>query len=279
MLRNILVGLDGSEYCESAAQVAIEIARKLGCKLYGLGVIDVPSIFDPSPGVAGSIYYKESADRKQYEEAKKRVSYCLRNFEENCAKAQISCEIHHSEGSPLEEFIKEASGYDVIMFGQKTYFEKEKREGPCSTLLHILKDTPRPVVVAPKNITYNSNQPAVISFDGSMPSARAMQLFTLISYDDLQKEVHLLTICDELEEGHERQSKARLYLERWYGHKPVSVVRQGKRSETILEYAREVDARIIVMGAYGKGGLKTLFFGSNTRTMLEKAECLLFLYH
>jgi nucleotide-binding universal stress UspA family protein len=280
MLKTILIGLDGSVYSKVATKAAMEIAKNFGCKLYGLGIVDVETIFESSPGVAGSIHYKETADKRQYEEAKKRVSKSLEFFEAACKEAHVECEVRYNEGSPYDEFIKEAPRYDAIMLGQRTFFEQEKREGPCDTLMRILKHTPRPVLVAPEKMRYSLNQPAVVAFDGSKPSARALQLFTMLSFDDSPQNIHLITVCDDEERARTIQERAKFYLSRWYVKPPTcKVAIRKKRHKAILEYAEEVNARIIVMGAYGTSGVKNFFFGSNTRHMLENAGCLLFLYH
>ncbi len=280
MLKSILLGIDGSDYCEVAVKTSVDIAKALGCRLSGLGIVDIDSIFDSSPGVAGSMHFKKSGDKAQYRRALERVNKCLAGFENKCKTAGIEYDARYHEGSPPQEFIKEAVGYDVIMFGQKTYFQTEKREGPCDTLVQVLKNTPRPVLVAPRNMKpYSVDRPAVVAFDGSLPSARAMQLFTLLSYDDTSSNIHVVTVADNEEEGHGRQSKALDFFERWYGQAPTSVVLTGKRSQSILEYSKDINARIIVMGAYGVSGLKSIFFGSVTRSILEKSESLLFLYH
>ena len=283
MLKTILIGLDGSEYCQTAARTAIAIAKNFGCTLHGLGIIDVPAIFDHSPGAAGSFYFKEASDQKQYESAMARIGECLSKFEEACKAEGVKYFVRHNEGSPREEFIKEAAGYDCILFGQKTYFEREKREGPDTILLDLLKDTPRPILVAPKDVNYRKEDPAVIAYDGSLASSRALQLFTLVSYDNPQNAgaVHLVTVSDNVDEGRAKQSRAADFLERWYGKPPTTEVLRPKPSDSsaILHYAKRVNARIITMGAYGTRGLRSLFFGSCTRNILEKAECLLFLYH
>jgi len=281
MFKSILVGLDESEYSKAAVDTGIMIAEKLGCKLFGLGIIDVPTIFDNTPGIAGSICYKDNANHKQYKVAQARVSKCLNDFKDKCEKAKVDFGIHRTEGSPLEELINASIGYDMILFGRKTYFEKEKREGPDSIITSILKRTPRPVIIAPTMGNYSLDKPAVITFDGSIPSSRALQLFTLLSYNDSPSNIHLITVSDDKETGQAHQIRAAKYLERWYGAKPVTEILRKKPtdSQAILDYAADVDARVIVMGAYGIRGLKSIFFGSCTREILKKTKTLLFLYH
>ena len=49
--------------------------------------------------------------------------------------------------------------------------------------------------------------------------------------------------------------------------------------EAILDQARQLDAQLLVMGAYGQPTLREFFLGSVTRTALRKSTIPLFLYH
>ena len=50
-------------------------------------------------------------------------------------------------------------------------------------------------------------------------------------------------------------------------------------AEVILEQARQLGARLLVMGAYGQPAIREFFFGSVTRTVLKESPVPLFLYH
>jgi nucleotide-binding universal stress UspA family protein len=47
----------------------------------------------------------------------------------------------------------------------------------------------------------------------------------------------------------------------------------------ILERARQLGARLLVMGVYGQPRLREFFIGSATRTVLRASTVPLFLYH
>ncbi|MCP4365691.1 MAG: universal stress protein, partial [Planctomycetes bacterium] len=51
------------------------------------------------------------------------------------------------------------------------------------------------------------------------------------------------------------------------------LVRPGKPWEAISAHAREIDAGLIVMGAFGTNRLRELIFGSTTINVLENAKC------
>ncbi|MCA9119451.1 MAG: universal stress protein [Planctomycetales bacterium] len=50
-------------------------------------------------------------------------------------------------------------------------------------------------------------------------------------------------------------------------------------SQEFLAYARECNAELIVMGAYGQARVKEFFFGSATCTALQQSLVPLFLFH
>ena len=47
----------------------------------------------------------------------------------------------------------------------------------------------------------------------------------------------------------------------------------GKPSDQILEYAKKVDAELIVMTTHGYSGLEHMVLGSTTEAVLRKASC------
>ena len=52
----------------------------------------------------------------------------------------------------------------------------------------------------------------------------------------------------------------------------ITVVRQGPPYETVVEYADEVDADLIVMGTHGRRGLPRYFLGSVTERVVRTAD-------
>ena len=50
-------------------------------------------------------------------------------------------------------------------------------------------------------------------------------------------------------------------------------IRSGNRVDEILAAARELDARLILMGCHGKGALERLLTGATAREILHRAAC------
>ena len=62
MPRCILVGLDGSTHCAAAVEVGIQWALRSNAMLVGLGIIDEPTICQPTPVPLGATSFKVKRD-------------------------------------------------------------------------------------------------------------------------------------------------------------------------------------------------------------------------
>jgi len=58
-----------------------------------------------------------------------------------------------------------------------------------------------------------------------------------------------------------------------HGIDAVTVVREGAPAETILSYAREIDADLIVAGTHGRSGIRRHLVGSVTERLVRHADC------
>lgn len=57
------------------------------------------------------------------------------------------------------------------------------------------------------------------------------------------------------------------------GDKAIGKVRVGTPFVEIIRYARETEAKLIVMSTHGHSGLKHMLLGSTTESVLRKADC------
>lgn len=53
----------------------------------------------------------------------------------------------------------------------------------------------------------------------------------------------------------------------------VTVVREGEPAETILEYAEEIDADVVVAGTHGRSGIRRHLIGSVAERLVRHANC------
>lgn len=277
MLRTILIGLDGSPYSASAAELGAAWGKQLGAAATGLGVVDEPSIAGPEPVPIGVGALKEQGDLARMRQARQHVEGFLEQFAQRCDTAGVVCQRLIRLGTPCEQLLDEARRHDLVLLGQRTYFHFATQDEPDDTLTDVLHVAPRPVVVVPERLTAGTS--VVVAYDGSLQSARALQLFQTLGLGG-GRDVHVVSIGGGDDSAERLAEQAATFL-RPHGLQvtPHAVETTAAPADVILNQARNLDAGLIVMGAYGKSALRSFFLGSVTRTILDKSTLPLFVYH
>ena len=277
MLRSVLVGVDGSGYSTAAVELGIQWAQRSGAVLVGLGIIDAPTISKPEPVPIGGSAYKAHHDASLLTDASHKVGQFLEHCAQRCAEASVACQILQDVGLPAEQILLEAQRYDLILLGQHTFFHFETQQQPDYTLQVVLKQSPRPVVAVPA--TLPEGRVVVVAYDGSLHAARALQMLQVLGLEGSQ-EVHVVCVDPAQEHADRCVERAGAFL---HSHHIVAQAyaraTAAAPAHVLLEHVHQVQASLLVMGAYGRSTLREFFGGSTTRTMLRESPVPLFLYH
>lgn len=284
MLRSILVGLDGSDYSQSAVEVGIYLARKTQSLLVGLGIVDEPAIRDAEPRLigAGVPYAEPVLYRERIANARREVEQFLSRFSARCVEAKVAFKVLEDVGSPHEQIELQAQRYDLILLGQQTRFRFETKEGYDDTVRRVLKNSPRPVIAVPAKLAINPEDPShtvLIAYDGSLQAARALHSFQMSGLAGPRPAIVLSAAGERLAAARIAERAIdylRMHDIRAEAH---PVVGGDDPSEAILQAARQHNSVMIVMGAYGQPVLREFLLGSVTRELLARSPIPLFLDH
>ena len=278
MLRSMIVGLDGTEFGTSAMELGIQWASRLDAMIVGLGVIDVDEVCKSESVPLGAGYFKQRSDEVRLHQTHRRVEGFLEQFSLRCAAADVAAKVLEEDGVPADVILREAQRYDLILMGKQTHYHDSTRAGTDDTLKRVLRNAPRPVVVVPRHVEFG--QATIVAFDGSLPAARALQAFQASGLANFGG-VHVVAIGENHGESARIAGRAVDFLAQHdiSADVRISSPMPGGTGATVLHWAKEFEAGLIVMGAYGQSTLKDFFFGSVTRTLLENSETPLFVYH
>jgi len=279
MARRILVPLDGSDYSKVATKVAIEMAKMSDGIIIGLGVVDTEEIDETAIGAGiGASYYAEHLKSFKKNKAIGKIKNFLDEFEDECQDAKVDCEMHSKSGDPVEEIIDMGKTSDLIVTGLRTFFHFETTPEPGDTLKELLESGVCPVLAVP-NKNVKNNKKVLITYDNTVSSSKAMKMFQrFYKTNPYAKKVYLLNVNDDLDKSEEILQSAKKYFK---SHK-IRVdleKRAGKPGKEILDFAKEKKVNMIVMGAFGEGGLSKLFFGHASRGVIEDGSIPVFVYH
>lgn len=277
MLKSILVGLDGSAFGESTVALGMRWAKLFNARVAGVAVVDEPGITSVEPVPIGAAYFKGERQEQILAEAKAKSNQILEKFTARCSAEGVASTSILLAGDPPEAIHQEAQRHDVIVLGVETYFRYETQDSPCNTLDHVLHSPPRPVVAVPeKPIDGHS---VVLGYDGSVQAARTLAAYAATGL--AQRVENVVVTLDEDQEEAERLARyAADYLAMHGANVRVRAVEtRVDPGPILLEHTVQLQAQLVVMGAFGHSMLREFVFGSTTRTVLRGSKIPVMLFH
>lgn len=277
MLRSILIGLDESAYSSEALELGIRWARHFDAMLVGLGIVDEPTICKREAVPIGAGHYKVERNEYLLADARLRVEAILERFVRRCALEGVRHAVLEDAGLPDIQIVQKSRQYDLTLLGQQTYFRFETQDWPDETLRKVLRQGSRPVVTVPEEVPRGVS--IVVAYDGSPQADRALQTFQALGLAG-EDTVHVVSIHAgrSAAEGLAEQATGFLRLH-GIAAVPHSLEPTMSEDRIILAQVEELEAHLLVMGAYGRSMWRELVFGSTTTSVLAASPVPIFLCH
>ncbi len=268
MIRTILFPTGGVPPNAAAQQSAIALARRFNAHVTALGLADAPWITRPQPSAIGAAAFQEISKAKQLKRARLQAFHALRRIKKAAGRS-ISITTTEFELDPLDTITAEAHAYDLIVMGRKTSFRYETEPAVSDLVKGLLRECARPVLAISSSPV--ATKRIIVAFDGSAPASRAMHMAALLGFFDAAA-VQTVSVNSEQHGADALAERAAKLLR----NHDVSVEAVGIKSamdpaKIILHQVRAFRAGLVIMGAYGHGGLRDAVFGSCTRRLL--ADC------
>ena len=266
MLRSMLVALDGSAHSATATTLALDWARRFGARLLGLGVLDEPSILGGEAVPLGAGAYKQARDQARLADAHQRVMAFLAEFRARSTDAGVLADVLEDVGHPADRIMREAQRTDLVILARETHFHFETQDRPDHTLGEILRASPRPVVVVPRDAT--GGHGVVVAYNGSRECARTLQTVQLLGLAG-REPLDVLTVRRDRAEGEAIAQLAGAFLSAHGASHRVHVeVTDAAPAAVILDAVRARRPRLVVMGAHAHHPALDVFAGSVARRVL-----------
>jgi len=277
MIRSILLALDESQASKTAQKFAISMAKKLNAHIAGIGVLDEPWITAPEAVPLGAAAFKVELDTQLLDDAKHRIHALEAGFKKAATDAGCDYHVIDAEGFPVEEIERAIVAHDILVLGRDANFHFFPLRGMAVSVEQLLKDSPRPIILTSAEET--SGKSVIFAYDGSLASARAIHMAILLDVHK-GKDVHIVTINSEQKIADGKADKIRILCERHGIKSTVHAIESSDKAGGILErLGQELNAELIVMGAYGHSGLASFFKGSVMKDLVNNGKIPLFLYH
>jgi nucleotide-binding universal stress UspA family protein len=276
VIKQVVVGIDGSDFSLSAFHYARHFASQLKCELKAVFVIDarkteIPVVYatghfdyafartyiPPDPELKG-FYAKIKRDLEVF------AARCLEGCAESCRNEKITFVAVQREGLPSQVLGEESRSGDLLFIGQRGENAHFERTIGGSTTEDVARSSPRPVMVCPQS--FRPPARLLFPYDGSVTAERALQ-FCVNAFGGFWQE--LVILCSEEIPGLlEREQR---YLKK-HGVKHRVVAEKGSPVDTVLEVADRENSDLILVGSHGSHRIRDYLLGSTTVHLLRKSH-------
>ncbi len=261
-LEKVLLATDRSEYSEGAIREAIKFASKCSSRIYASMTIET----NPEYETIGS---------NVFEQEEKEAAAYLDSIKARAAKEGVACETVLNESMDASQAIVEeatAKKVDMIVIG------RHGRKGVAKALLgevaaKVIAHAPCKVLVVPRaaHIEYRN---ILVATDGSTHAVAAVNEAIAIAKRCGSRIIALSAMRDKTEREEARNfSNKAAEMAKKEGVEAEAVTPPGRSFNAIVETAGGRAVDLIVMGTYGKTGLKKVLMGSSTEKVIGNAGC------
>jgi hypothetical protein len=262
-LEKLLLATDRSTFSEGAVREAIDFAKRCSSRLYVMSVLETNPEYET---IGANVYQKEE------EEATKYLSLLKSRASQ---EGLSSCEtaLHYAE-EPCQCIVDEAAErkVDMIVIGRRG------RRGLMKVLMgpvaaRVVGHAPCKVLVVPRAARIEGRN-ILVATDGSEHStaaaSEAIEIAkrcggTVHAVSSAHSEAELNEAKAHVQKVADMASKEGVPVEM---ETPI-----GRSYDVIVETAGGRGVDLIVMGTYGKTGLKKLLMGSSTEKVIGQASC------
>ena len=278
MIKQIVIGTDGSPSALEAYLQALSVAKKIDAGIKCVFVIDLRKTQMPFIYAGGSyegaferLYIPpDDSMRSFYEKIADDLDTfadrCMSDYRDEAEKRALPFESVIKSGYPGIELADEARSGGLLVVGRRGENAHYKRSIVGSIAEDLVRQSPRPILVCPGN--QGEIEKVLFPYDGSRSAENALQYY-VNGLNGLVDRFFLLLIGDETPEEHYVEEELS-YLNK-HGIEVEVLCRKGVPGNEIMKAAIELEVDLIMMGSHGKHKLRDYLLGSTTSHILHKS--------
>ncbi len=264
-----LLAIHDVEQSTDGVKPVIELAKKAEAHLNVLvfGVIQVVPVA-AAPGVPAYYFSKENDELLR--QGKDRVQEIERLLQDENLSASVSLECRDAALTE-ETILQYAMLADATVFPNQAVLATERKTRAFNG---ALLNSGTPVIIMGANSKNLPNvKKAMYAWNGEPEAAKAIH--QSLRWLSGTIDAHIVIVDpDGNQQGPNPGDDAAAYLARQKFAVTVDRIPSGNRdvSEVLLEHAADIDADILVMGAYSHSRLRQWLLGGTTRSILQTAK-------
>lgn len=267
--RSVLVHLDQDRLCEMRIKVAMRLSRAVDCHLVGLaptGLVVVPAFGEGVETLAGF------SDRA-WETLRDQAQRATQQFSDACRAQGIkSFELVVDEADKAGSLVRHAHCSDLTLLSQADPSAPGHQQAQNLVEQVVLRSA-RPTLIVPYAGRFDQiGTNVMVAWDDGRESARALS--DALPLLRLAERVQVVTWNEEGVDALQHLRPRLEALRRWLGWQGVvaEIAVESTQigiADAMLSRAADLNADMIVMGAYGHARWSERMLGGATRGLLE----------
>jgi nucleotide-binding universal stress UspA family protein len=276
-MKSILIALDGSPASLAGLKEAVRWAGVLKAELRGIFVEDelrfvyYPAGFSAEGGVPVAAPLPDDDMASENEKVRNEGEDIRAAFDQALKGKSLRSEFIQVRGNVNQILTREARAVDLVVMGCRGRNDPAASTEAGPTTETLIHNALRPVLVVPERSS--GDGAFVFAYDGSAGAQRVIAPGTELAAA-AKGRAAVISIGDEPQLKIDQEQVLARYW-RPYGIEATFRVarKEGKAADMIVDFARQMKAGMIVMGAFGRNPLHELFFGSTTLETLASTPC------
>ncbi len=278
MKRNkILVAVDFEEQSIKALQQSYHLAKLFDAELLLFHVVE-------ETGILKNFFSHNEYNKKVLQKAKERLNKLEKTTRNTFADSNIVLNPLIAKGKPYEQIIQAAIDNSVILIimGKNSVIEKQGRKFVGSNNLNVVREAPCPVISIKGNGSFSDFSNILLPLDFTKPFQKQIQhAIKLGGY--FGSTINILSVLP----GDNKMNK--LYKQVQINQVKNIIAKSGLRCtaeivkskgericETIIKYARKIDADLILLMTQQKKHVVPFFIGSTAHEIIYESEIPVF---
>jgi nucleotide-binding universal stress UspA family protein len=277
-MEKILLAMDAKNINVLTVDFACFLARLTNSRLIGVFLEDLLSEERPIYSEFEKLHPEEgqSAAIDAVAPRTRATEENIRLFKHTCECRSTVPNIHRDRGIPLDEIIEESRFADLLIVDAETSFTRKKGSLPGKFVKDVLQEAECPVIIAP--YSFNSIDEIIFAYNGSESSVFAIKQFTYLFPEWKHKKVLVINVRDRDDNAIEDQFKMKEWLKQHYGNVELKVL-TGDSSDQLFGYLIDKKDAMVVIGAYGRSMLSSLFKPSHAHLIVKTVNLPIFITH
>jgi nucleotide-binding universal stress UspA family protein len=263
----IMVHLDLDETNDARLHVAGDLAEQFDAKLIGIACCK------PQPSVYADGVLAQSLVRQLEAEANEKLNRLEQRFRTAYQSRTENIEWRRAYATPVDFVAHEARAADIVITGADRIgglSDPSWRLDPSELVMKV----GRPMMVVPPEVDRLKLASVVVGWKDTREARRAV-----VDALPLLQRAKEVTVVEIIEDDGDRTAAGRRVADvaTWLGRHQVDACHmvpnhRGDAVEQLIRHASDIEADILVAGAYGHTRMREWIFGGVTRDLITKTD-------